>query len=304
MKKTILVILTIILISILILGIRQLQAKRAIAHEGDNPPLQFPPLEKTSRLEILPLYEDASTNLDLLSGHGVSYLIRTDIGTILFDLGDNPEQRAVAPFMQNMQALGRDWSEVEWIVISHTHPDHIGGLNAWVRRTISFGDLPISMGDRLLFVPSVVVNKGAIHATIPTRPSPDVATLGAIPYLEVWPLSLRDPIGYEQALVVHVADQGLVVITSCGHPDLEKLVERAEGYYGQPIIGVVGGLHFEGMSAEDVQPQIEFLQTRQLKLVALSPHDSSPEALAAFESAFGGAYHTLQVGKTIQFGGE
>ena len=304
MKRIMLIAFLLVTALVLFLGVRQASAKRTIAKELNTPPVHVPPLETTTRLEILPLYEEASANPNLLSGHGVSYLIRTDAGTLLLDLGDNPDQQVTAPFMQNMQALGIDWAEVDWVVISHAHPDHIGGFDAWLQRTLFFGELPGGLGERLTFVPSVVKNKGAIHATIPTRPSPDAATLGALPYPEVWPLSLRDPKGYEQALVVHVNGQGLVLITGCGHPTLETLVERAENLYGVPVVGVVGGLHFEGLSAEEVQPQIEFLQSRQPKLVALSPHDSSPEALAAFERAFVESYHTLMVGEVLQFSGE
>ena len=79
-----------------------------------------------------------------------------------------------------------------------------------------------------------------------------MATTGVISYPEVWPLSLRDPKGYEQALVVHVAGQGLVLITGCGHPTLERLVIRAESLYDLPVVGVVGGLHYEGQTAADV----------------------------------------------------
>lgn len=304
MKRIMIISLAGVLLAGLVLGVRQAAARRAIEQELNTPPVNVPPLETTTRLEILPLYEEASTKPDLLSGHGVSYLIRTDGSTILLDVGNNPDHQEPAPFIHNMQALGIEWDEVDWIVISHAHPDHIGGLNAWLRRTISFGELPGGMGERLVFVPSVVTNKGAIHTTIPTRPSPDVATTGAIPYPESWPFSLRNPKGYEQALVIHVAGQGLVLITGCGHPTLEKLVERAESYYGQPVVGVVGGLHYEGMSADAVQPDIQFLQSRQPRLVALSPHDSSPKALSTFEHALGDSYYTLKVGEVIRFSGE
>lgn len=79
------------------------------------------------------------------------------------------------------------------------------------------------------------------------------------------------------------------------------MVARAEALFGQPVIGVVGGLHYEGKSLEDVQPHLQFLTARQLQLVALSPHDSSLEALQAFQAAFPNVYQPIQVGQTIQF---
>jgi len=157
------------------------------------------------------------------------------------------------------------------------------------------------MSDRLLFIPIKMSYSGAIHATIPTLPAPDVATTGVISYPEVYPLSLFEPKGGEQALVVNIARQGLVVITGCGHPTIEKLIARAETLYGLPVVGIVGGLHYERFSSEYIQPHIEFLMSRQLQLVALSPHDSSLKALEAFQSAFAERYHLLRVGETIKF---
>lgn len=281
--------------------IRQTLTNREIEREWEDVPTIVPELKSTAHLEIIPLYEEAGANEHVIIGHGVSYLIRTDAATILMDVGHNPDELAVAPFAQNMQRLGIDWEEIDRIIISHPHPDHIGGIAAWRQRTISFGELPGGLGERLVFVPSDMAFEGAIHGTIPTLPGPDVATTGVISYPEVFPLSLFEPKGQEHALVVRVADEGLVLITGCGHPTMERLVERAETLYRQPMIGVVGGLHYEEATTEEVQPHIEFLQSRGLKLVALSPHDSSPQALAAFKSAFPHAYQDLAVGIVIQF---
>ncbi|MFZ1553229.1 MAG: MBL fold metallo-hydrolase [Anaerolineae bacterium] len=304
MNKVKLFFAVLILIPLLIaalIGFRWWQARQAVADAWTNFDAHAPALATTSSLEIIPLYEAASASPDFSSGHGVSYLIRTDSATILLDVGDNPDGLTVAPFAQNMQALGIAWDEVYRAVISHPHPDHVGGLTAWRQRTISFGELPGGLGERLVFVPHVTTYKGAVHATIPTLPAPDIATTGVISYLEAWPLALFAAKGGEQALVVHVAGHGLVLITGCGHPGLERLVARAESLYGAQVVGVVGGLHYTNATAQDIQPQIQILQSRRVSLVALSPHDSGPEALSAFESAFPGAYHTLKVGEAIQF---
>jgi 7,8-dihydropterin-6-yl-methyl-4-(beta-D-ribofuranosyl)aminobenzene 5'-phosphate synthase len=303
MNKLKIVLAILILVPLLLaalLGLRGWQAGQEVAAEWENFDEQAPALAATSRLEIIPLYEAASSGPGFISGHGVSYLVRTDSATILLDVGDNPDSLAVAPFAQNMQALGIFWDEVYRVVISHPHPDHVGGLSAWRERAISFGELPGGLGERLVFVPHVSTYKGAVHATVPTLPAPDVATTGVISYLEVWPVSLFAPKGGEQALVVHVAGHGLVLITGCGHPGLERLVERAESLYGEQVVGVVGGLHYLNATADKLQPQIQFLQSRPVSLVALSPHDSGPNALSAFENAFPGAYHTLKVGEAIQ----
>jgi 7,8-dihydropterin-6-yl-methyl-4-(beta-D-ribofuranosyl)aminobenzene 5'-phosphate synthase len=260
-------------------------------------------LESTTQLEIIPLYEEDRANESFDFGHGVSYLIRTDSATILMDLGNNPTESAQLPSLQNLQELGIPWEEIDAIVISHPHPDHVGGVKAWQDKTVSFGDFAGDLSSTPIYVPTQLTYSGAtvMQSAEPTLISRDIATMGVISYPEVFPISLFTPKGYEQGIAIHVAGKGLVMITGCGHPTMERLVSRAEALFGVPVVGVVGGLHYEKVSAEEVQPHIQFLEPRQPKLIALSPHDSSPKALEAFQSAFPEAYRFVQVGKAIQF---
>ena len=155
----------------------------------------------------------------------------------------------------------------------------------------------------IVYTPISMAYPGAtiVYSSEPTLISADSATTGFIPFPEVAPLSVIDPKSYEQALVIQVTGEGLVLITGCGHPTLETLVTRVEELFGEDVIGVVGGLHYLDASAEDVQPHIQFLEARQPKLVALSPHDSGSETLEAFRSAFPEAYREIKVGEAIQF---
>ena len=283
---------------------RQVLANLAIERERRSGPIQDFTLGTTSKLEIIPLYEEASNNPGLISGHGVSYLLRTDSATILMDVGDNPDGASPPPFAQNMQALGISAEEIDVIVISHPHPDHVGGVTAWNAKTVSLGLTSSDFAGIPIYVPSVSWQSNNSHAfssKVPVQLSPDAATIGVISYPEVFPLSLFEPKGIEQALVVNVAGEGLVLITGCGHPGLERLFGRVESLYDLPVVGVVGGLHYQSANADEVQPQIQFLQSHHPKLVALSAHDSGPVALAAFQSTFGDRYHTLRMGEALQF---
>lgn len=284
-------------------AIRQRAAHAEIEREARIAPTPIPTLGTTTRLEILPLYENERADESLSFGHGVSYLIRTDTATILMDLGHNPAESAQVPALQNLQKLDIDWAELDAIVISHPHPDHVGGLKAWQNQTISLDGFAEELNSLTVYAPISMTDPGmaTVHSSQPTRVSADLATTGVIPFPDVFPLSLVDPKEYEQALVVDVAGEGLVLITGCGHPTLETLAARAEQLFGKEVIGVVGGLHYGDASTEELQPHIQFLEARQPKLVALSPHDSGPEALEAFRSAFPEAYQPIRVGEAIQF---
>lgn len=290
-------------LSILFFSGRQMITRAQVEHEWQTTPNFAPQLEATTRLEIIPLYEEARKDESFDFGHGVSYLIRTDSATILMDLGNNPVESVHLPSLQNMQSLEIPWEEIDAVVISHPHPDHIGGIKAWQDNTLSFGDFAGDVNELPIYVPASITYAGAtlIQSSEPTLVSKDIATTGLIAYPEVFPISLFSAKGYEQGLVIHVAGQGLVMITGCGHPTMEKLVLRAETLFGEQVIGVVGGLHYEKVSMEEVQPHSHFLESRQPKLIALSPHDSSPEALETFQSTFSEAYRFIKVGEAIQF---
>ncbi|MEO8356652.1 MAG: MBL fold metallo-hydrolase [Chloroflexota bacterium] len=257
----------------------------------------------TSTLEILPLYEEAGDQSVYQIGHGLSYLIKTDSATILMDVGNNPTESDVTPLSLNMQALSVSWDQIDALVFSHFHPDHVGGVDAWKAGRVSLGVEAVGLDGMPVFAPSNFDFPGATPTILPNPSvlSPGVATIGTIEYGETYPVSLYAASVAEQVLAINVEGRGIVLIVGCGHPTVERIVARAEALFEQPLVGIIGGLHYEGFSFEDVQPRIEFLSSHNLKLVALSPHDSSPEALEAFQSAFADRYHTLRVGESIQF---
>lgn len=303
-RRHILYIALILLIVVLMIeagkiGLHLVLAKNRAAREAQTLPAAPGELEATPWLEIIPLFESAAPDESWISGHGVAYLVRTDSATVLLDLGNSGERGEPAPYMVNMQVLGIDPSEIDALVISHPHPDHMGGNAAWRGRTLATGGL------NGLPVYTPIVMKKALdswtHSSQPVLVHPQVGTTGVLPYLETFPMVLFDPNGSEQALVAAVEGRGLVLITGCGHPGLERLVERAEALYGQPVVGVVGGLHYLQAGADELQAQIAFLAEREPGLVALSPHDSGPQAIAAFQAAFPAAYRPIEVGQVIRF---
>jgi len=71
---------------------------------------------------ITTLLENKSINKSLVSKHGLSIHIKLNNYNILFDVGPNDS------FYKNAKTLGIDISIVDFVVISHGHFDHGGGL--------------------------------------------------------------------------------------------------------------------------------------------------------------------------------
>lgn len=256
---------------------------------------------ETSSLEILPLYENAAQP-GLQSGHGVSYLIRTDSATILFDLGYNVTAASPSPLEQNMTSLGVSLDEIDTIVISHRHPDHVGGQNWWTERTFSLdGKTQPSLGDIPVYIPEEMsYPDGSLFLSkTPIVLANGVATTGLITYAQPFPVWLAMPTGDEQALAVNVSGQGIVLITGCGHMGLEALLARAEAVFDVPVVGVVGGLHYGEADLASLHPEIQLMSALNPVIVALSPHDSGQTVLDGFANVFPEAYVPVVVGQPI-----
>jgi 7,8-dihydropterin-6-yl-methyl-4-(beta-D-ribofuranosyl)aminobenzene 5'-phosphate synthase len=70
---------------------------------------------------------DGKAEDGFLEDAGVSWLFRTDRGSLLFDVGFGPERPALA---HNAEKLGVTLPEIGALAISHLHLDHMGGLAA------------------------------------------------------------------------------------------------------------------------------------------------------------------------------
>jgi len=257
---------------------------------------------ETSTLEILPLYENAAQP-GLQSGHGVSYLVRTDSATILFDLGYNVTAASPSPLEENMASLGVSLDEIDVIVISHRHPDHVGGQNWWTGRTFSLdGVSQPSLGEIPVYIPEEMTYPGSslTLSKTPVSLADGVATTDLIAYAQPFPVWLAMPKGDEQALAVNVSGQGIVLITGCGHMGLEALLTRAQTVFDVPVVGVVGGLHYGETDIASLQPQVELVKGLNPVLVALSPHDSGQGVLDSFAQTFPEAYTPIVVGQPIR----
>lgn len=284
--------------------VRVNRARQIVAQARAEVPTPLANIGSTRSLSILPLVEAAADESTGLQGEfGVSYLVRTDDAVILLDLGENERRTDPTLLEANMRLLKVDPQLLGALVISHNHPDHVGGMDWWLKHTFSFGKQQISLAGISVYLPTMLNYPGVqpVVSDAPVKIAEGVATSGIMPFMEVQPLDWINPLNHEQNLVVNVEGQGLVVISGCGHPGLESMLQRAEAVFGLPVVGVVGGLHYQNAGAAALQPHIDFLTGRNPRLVALSPHDSSAAVLQAFQQAFPDAYQKVEVGVEIRF---
>lgn len=295
---------------------------RAGAAPGAAPPplagLPLAGLGTAKHLSILPLIEFFSIDDRLRGEPGVSYLLTIDGTRILFDVGRNVGHEHPSPLLRNMDAFGVSPSDIDAIFVSHGHLDHVGGLEEMRRRTFSLSAGPVDLTGKTAHVPSVMTHPTATVelVTEPRKLGEGVASTGPLTRA-IW---MMGPVA-EQSLLIDVDGKGVVMVVGCGHPLLTRLMVRAQAVTGRPLYGVVGGLHFpvtgsrvgkggqnilgngklpwQRIRQSEVREAATLLAKSDVRLVALSGHDSCDWSLAAFGAMLGERCRTIKVGEEI-----
>jgi 7,8-dihydropterin-6-yl-methyl-4-(beta-D-ribofuranosyl)aminobenzene 5'-phosphate synthase len=273
---------------------------------------------EVDQLSILPLVERLVASEPLIGEPGVAYLLRAGATTLLFDSGLNVKGQARSTLLQNADVLNADLQHLDGVVISHLHADHVGGLRSQRRQTFALAGEPIEAKGLPAYVPTPMSHDRAdvVLTTGPRVIAPGVAVLPPLPKMMFW----LGPVA-EQALMINVRGFGLVLVSGCGHPGIERMLAVAERVLDLPIKGVVGGLHlpvhplgtplmlqatlgnpnypWRPINERDATSAMEEITRRGPRLVALSSHDSTPWTYDAFGRAFGDRYHTVRVGDEL-----
>ncbi len=197
-------------------------------------PLEIPEVDE---LEIRVLSEWRAK--DGFKGEsGVSYLFRTNLGSLLYDIGFGDESGVVA---HNAKRLGVTAADIDAVAISHLHNDHMGGIQAFRSMHVAVPQSLKPVQPIPGFLPAQAAMEGFDAQVVggPQLLSGGIASTG--------PLARRlFVLGFteEQALVIRLRGKGLAVFSGCGHPTLPVILEMVRKMTSEPIYAIGGGLHF------------------------------------------------------------
>jgi 7,8-dihydropterin-6-yl-methyl-4-(beta-D-ribofuranosyl)aminobenzene 5'-phosphate synthase len=250
---------------------------------------------------------------------GVSYLFRTNLGSMLFDVGFGTTRPALT---HNAAKLGFTLDQVESLTISHLHSDHMGGIPAQRARQVVVPDELMSSELKPCFLPDRAEAKGFKAELVK---EPQLLTAGIA---SSGPLARSLFLfGYteEQALLARVKDKGLVVFTGCGHPTIEVILEMAGRLSNEPLYAIGGGLHFpvtggrgnragiqfqtvlgtgkppwQRITDEDLSRTIATINGAGPRKVYLSGHDTCDRALDRLEKELEAKTEVLNAGATYR----
>lgn len=232
-------------------------------------------------IRITVLYDNNPGRADLEVAWGFSCILKGADKTILFDTGG-----VGSVLLRNMQRLGISPEDVDIVVLSHVHRDHVGGLTTLLARNSNVSVyVPMSFPKR---IKEEVTAHGArvVDVGAPLMVCEGVYSTG----------ELSGPVR-EQALIVETAKGG-ILITGCAHPGIVKMSRKAKDLIRGDLFLVMGGFHLGGAGLREIEKITREL--RDLGVVYAGPcHCSGSTARRVFEKVYQKGYLNLGVGSVI-----
>jgi 7,8-dihydropterin-6-yl-methyl-4-(beta-D-ribofuranosyl)aminobenzene 5'-phosphate synthase len=264
--------------------------------------------------------------------HGFSVFIRVFLGrksvSILFDTGVSEDG-----VVENAKRMGVELGEVEYVVLSHGHYDHFGGLVSALK-AINKSNLPLIVHEDMFKTRGTTNSNGTIrtYPEFPTREQLTSAQLintkrpyligddtilvtGEIPretsfekgfsqhrtrtdgILQPDPLILDD-----RAVVFNVKEKGLVVVSGCAHAGIINTIRYAQRITGVTnVYAIVGGFHLAGKENESrIEQTVEELKQINPKLIIPS-HCTGWRGILAIAKGLPDAFVYASVGNCYDF---
>ncbi len=232
-------------------------------------------------ITLITIYDNYHYVPTLQIGWGFSCLIKLDDKAILFDTGgDSPV------LLYNMEKLKIKPEEINIVVLSHIHGDHVGGLSGFLEKNNEV--------------------KVYLQVSFPTSFNNEIKSYGADLvevseatkiYDDVWTIGELGTWIKEQSLIINT-NKGIVLITGCAHPGVVNIIKKVKELTNDSVYLVIGGFHLTGASDSELHSIIESFRELDVKKVAPC-HCSGDRCHELFKKEYKNDFIENGVGKII-----
>ena len=268
------------------------------------------------KAQITVLYDAFGKTSALQKDWGYAALVEYGGKRILFDTGNNPDILA-----QNAKAKDIDLSKLDFVVLSHRHGDHMGGLAYLLKVNPAvkiyapkegFGvygsDLPSTFYRK---DPSLPPEQRYFNGAPPeimrfgsawpganfqlvdktTEVAPDIHLIALVSD-KPGTLELR-----ELSLAINTPD-GMVIVVGCSHPGIDRIAEAASAINPR-ILLIAGGFHLVVASDPDIEKMVTALHDK-FRVDYIAPgHCTGEPAFTTLKKAFADHYVYAGLGTTF-----
>ena len=272
-----------------------------------------------TKAQVTIIYDAFGRASEMEKDWGFAALIEYGGMRILFDTGDNPDILA-----KNAKAKAVDLSSLDFVVMSHRHGDHMGGLGYLlsVNPRVKIYAPRENFGVYGFSLPSAFYRK---DESLPTEQRyydgipPQVMKFGS-----AWPranfelIEKTTEIAPGIHLIALVSDKpttlelrelslaidtgnGIVLVVGCSHPGIDKIVEAATAINPR-IHFIVGGFHLVVSKDPDIENIVMTLRDK-FKVAYVAPgHCTGEPTFTALKKEFGDRYLYAGLGTALAFG--
>ena len=248
---------------------------------GDMMEITEIPLES---LSITVVYDNTSFDQDLESDWGFSCIIDGLEKKILFDTGAKGEL-----LLSNLQKLAIDPAEIEVVVLSHEHWDHVDGLSELLKINSNIDVFILDSFSESFRLSIEQAGARPVDLSDPEEICDGLYSTGTMG---------NDP---EEQSVIITTDSGAIVITGCAHPGIVDIVRKARELTGQDILFVMGGFHLKSCQDDEVNGIID--EFHQMGVRNTGPcHCTGERQIELFHEAYGVNFLRIGAGRVITAG--
>ena len=219
-------------------------------------------------MKIISLIDNECTNNRLYKEHGLSLYIEVDGIKILFDTGSSNN------FIKNSNTLNIDLLDIDYVVISHGHYDHTGGLLEFLklnskakvilkkqcnnqfysRKTFYYRYIGMNTDifklykDRFLFIDEdYKLNKNITIITNIDKKFDNTSISKQLFMLDG--NVIRDDTFKHELILTILNNDKVTMITGCSHNGILNMIYTVNKKFNNiPIKNVIGGFHLKSLS--------------------------------------------------------
>lgn len=235
-------------------------------------------------MNIATLAENLTYQAGLLAEHGLSLLLEINQKKILFDTGQGKA------LINNARYLRINLSDVDDVVISHGHYDHVGGLEAFFklnskakiyvkrealadkmkesRKDIGMKFSSENLKERICLVqePAEIEKDVFVMPDIPIRNRADTGFAGFV--TDTGNGLKPDEFEDEQYLTV-MHGNAISVISGCSHRGISNILLTAKDHFKLPFQLILGGFHLKDCPEEQYRTVVDTLKLASPQLIGV-----------------------------------